>query len=140
MTGQACNPSRAGLTACQMSMNGWPTTERVGSAGSAPNGLGDSRFLGSSDEVVDEDAEATFRVGSELADDVDEIVDAAEVFDHDAFDAQIGAPHLFDEFGVMAPLDVDATGQRDASATPLHRNRTRCGSGRSGRTRPCGAW
>jgi hypothetical protein len=62
------------------------------------------------------------------------IVDTAQVFDHDALDAQIVAPDLFDEFGVMASFDVDAAGQRDASAAPLHRNRTRCGPDRGSRT------
>ena len=64
------------------------------------------------DQVVDEHTESAPRAGTELLDDPDEIVDAAEVFDDDAFHPQVVAPHLFDEFGVLTSLDVDAAGHR----------------------------
>ena len=60
-------------------------------------------------EVVDEDAEAASLLGSEVADDGREIVDALEVFDDDALDAQVvteAAP--VDPFeGPFAHLVVD---------------------------------
>ena len=48
----------------------------------------------------------------------DEIVDAAEVFDHHALDPQVVAPHLLDEFGVVSALDVDPAGQCDPRLAP----------------------
>ena len=77
--------------------------------------------------MVDEDAESTVGPGPNSAHDGGEIVDAAEVFDDDALDAEVRTPHLFDEFGVVPALDVDAAGQRGPRAGPGDRDRTRCG-------------
>ncbi len=52
------------------------------------------------------------RAGLEVGDDAGQIVDAAEVLDDDALDAQVVAPDLLDEFGVVAALHVDPAGQR----------------------------
>ena len=123
-TGHADMPSRAGLTACQMSMNGWPTTKRVGATRSAAHGVGDAGFLGSRDQVVDQHTQPPARAGPEILDDPDEIVDAAEVFDDDALDPQVVTPHLLDELGVVAALDVDAAGARHLGLRARHRDRT----------------
>ena len=47
---------------------------------------GDAGLLRPGHEMVDEDAEPAPRAGLEFLDDADEIVDAAEVFDHHALD------------------------------------------------------
>src|ERR1700737_1755522 len=65
--------------------------QRVHAAGATADGLldlaGDASLLRAGHEVVDEDAEPTPRAGLEFLDDADEIVDAAEVFDHNALHA-----------------------------------------------------
>src|SRR5215217_6718043 len=63
--------------------------------------------------MVDQYTEPASWARAKLLHDADEIVDAAEMFDNDALDAQIVSPHLLDEFGVVAAFDVDAAGQRD---------------------------
>ena len=70
--------------------------------------------------------------GPELVDDLDQIVDAAEVLDHHSLDPQIVAPHLFDELGVVAALDVDPAGQRHPGARSGNRHRARRGARRGG--------
>ena len=60
--------------------------QRVRAAGAAADRVGDAGLLRAGHEVVDEDAEPTAGPGPELLDDADEIVDAAEVFDHHALD------------------------------------------------------
>src|SRR6478609_5931903 len=69
----------------------------------------DPGLLRARDQVVDEHTQPSPRAGPELVDDRNEIVDAAEVFDDDTLDAQVGAPYLFDELGIVSALDVDAT-------------------------------
>ncbi len=64
--------------------------------------------------MVDQHAEAALGSGIELIDDAREVVDAAEVLDRDALHAQVGAPDLLDELGVVAALDVDAARQGHA--------------------------
>ena len=68
-TGHAVTPSRAGLTACQMSMNGWPTTSVCAPPGPRRTAVGDAGLLRTGHEVVDEHAEPTPRAGLELLDD-----------------------------------------------------------------------
>ena len=87
-------------------------------AGSAPDRVGDAGLLRSGDEVVDEHAEPAAGTGLEVGHDGGQIVDAAEVFDDDALDAQVVAPHLFDEFGVVPALDVDAAGAARSGPAP----------------------
>ena len=61
--------------------------QRVRAAGATADGVGDAGLLRAGHEVVDEHAEPTPGAGPEFLDDPDEIVDAAEVFDHHALDA-----------------------------------------------------
>ena len=103
----------------------------VRAARATADGFGDAGLLRAGHEVVDEHAEPTARAGLELLDDADEIVDAAEVFDDHALDAQVVAPHLLDEFGVVSALDVDPAGQRHPGLRP-YRHRTGRGARRCG--------
>ena len=75
--------------------------------------------------MVDEHAQSSLWAGPELLDDADEIVDAAEVFDHHTLDAQIVAPHLLDEFGVVAALHIDPAGPGHSGARSSQRHRSR---------------
>ena len=62
-----------------------------------------------------------------------EIVDTAEMLDNDPLDAQVVAPHLFDEGGILRALDPDARSTRDPRSMLRNRNRPRC---RTNRTAP----
>src|SRR5262249_13966202 len=70
--------------------------ERVRAARSASYRVGDPRFLGAGHEVVDEHTQPSSRPRLEVLDDRSEIVDTTEVFDDDALDAEVVAPHLLD--------------------------------------------
>src|SRR5882757_11547634 len=104
----------------------------VGATRSALHGVGDAGLLRAGDQVVDEDAEPATRPGLKLRDDGGEVVDAAEVLDHDALHPKVLTPYLFDEFGVVASLDVDTAGQRHLGAPAGHRHRARRRAGRRG--------
>jgi hypothetical protein len=80
---------------------------------SAPDGVGDARFLRSGDEVVDEHAVAPPRPRRVGAQRLVEQVDALEVLHDDALGPQVVAPHLLHELGVVAP----STRMRLARAT-----------------------
>ena len=92
--------------------------QRVRRRRRAPDGIGDAGLLRARDEMVDEHAEPAPRLGAEVGDDGGRVVDAAEVLDDDALDAQVVAPDLLDEFGVVAALDVDAAGERRTGPRP----------------------
>ena len=68
--------------------------------------------------MVDEHPESPTGRRLELRDDGGQVVDAAEVLDYDTLDPKVVAPHLFDEFGVVAALDVDPAGERHPGAWP----------------------
>ena len=70
-------------------------------------------FLGALDQVVGEHAHATAGAGPELGEALGEIVQALQVLDDDAFDAQVMAPHALDDGGVVDALHPNAAGQRD---------------------------
>ena len=73
-------------------------------------------LLAAGDEVVDQDAEPAAGPWSHGADGGREVVDAVEHLDDDTLDAQVVAPHLLDELGVVPPLDEDPGGPRGAGA------------------------
>ena len=100
----------AGLTAAQMSMNGWPTTSTLGSLA---DGGGDPALLGPGDEVVDEDAEPPPVLRLEVTDDGRQVVDALQVLHDDADVAQVVAPDLLHQLRVVLALDVDPAGLGD---------------------------
>src|SRR5690349_10634777 len=88
--------------------------------GSAAYRFSDPGLFRACHQVVDEHAEAAAGGWLKLLDNADEIVDTTEVFDDNALDAQVVAPHLLDQFGVVPALDVDPAGQRDLGLG-LHR-------------------
>src|SRR6266705_6664656 len=57
--------------------------------------------------MIDKYAEPAGRPGGEAGHDRGQVVDTAEVLDHDADVAQVVAPDLLDELGVVPALDVD---------------------------------
>src|SRR6266702_7602940 len=67
----------------------------------------DPALLRAVDQVIDQDTELATRLRGELGHDRGQVVDAAEVLDHDADVAQVVAPDLLDELGVVPALHVD---------------------------------
>jgi len=112
--------------------------ERVvaGGPGPRPHDLsGDPRLLRAGDEVVDQHAEPPSRRRAEVADDAGEVVDAVQRLDDDALDAQVVAPDLLDELGVVLALDVDAPLAGDPRLRPGDVGRARGAARRAGRRR-----
>ena len=128
-TGHAEMPSRPGLTACQMSMNGWPTTSVCAPPGPRRTASAMRASLEPATRWSTSTPNRRPGPGPELLDDADQIVDAAEVFDDDALDPQVVAPHLLDQLGVVSALDVDPAGQRDLRLGARHRDRAGRGAG-----------
>ena len=124
MTGHAFIPSRSGFTACQMSMYGCPTTSTVSphgfTAASREPGL-----LAALDQVVDKHADLPALLGLEHLQHLVEVVDALEVLDRDALDAEVVAPDLLDEVRVVAALDEDPAAAGDARLRAPRRRRSR---------------
>jgi len=85
-----------------------------------------SCFFRALDQVIDEHTYPPARRGRELANSIDEVVDAVEWFDNDAFDAQVVTPDPFDECGVVHSLDPDAAGACDARRRPRDGVRAGC--------------
>src|SRR5699024_6144547 len=71
---------------------------------------GDRRLLGAVDEMVQQHAQPPTRLGRELGDDGGQVIGAAQLLDNHALEAQVVAPHLLDQFGVVAAFDVDPAG------------------------------
>ena len=84
--------------------------EHVPAVRAARHRVGDALLLRARNEVVDEDARAPAGSGTELVELRGEHVDALEVLHDHALDAEVGAPHLLDELGVVPAFDEDATG------------------------------
>ena len=120
-SGQAAMPSAAGRTACQTSTYGWPSDPHV----RRHHLRGQPGLLAAGHQVVDEHAEPALRPGREVAHHRRQVVDAAEVLDDDALDAQVVAPHLLDQLGVVPALDVDPAAAGDPGAGAGHRRPTR---------------
>ena len=106
MSGQAAMPTTAGLTASHTSTYGVPVTRTWGWRDRRRQ----AGLLAAGDEVVDEHAQAVAGAGAEGVDDLGQVVDAVEALDDDALDAQVVAPHLLDQLGVVDALDQDAAG------------------------------
>ena len=77
------------------------------------HGGGQAGLLGPGDEVVDEHAEAALRRRAERGDGGGEVVDAVHRLDDDAELAQVVAPHVLEQLGVVAALDPDPAGRGD---------------------------
>lgn len=83
---------------------------QVGTVRPARDLLGDPRFLRSGHQVVDEHPVAALSVRWRLGEQLVEQVDALQVLHNHPLNAQIGPPHLLDEFGVMTPLYENPAG------------------------------
>ena len=138
-SGHAASPSRSGLTACQMSTNGWSDDQHVRAQRGAGDLCGDPALLGARHQVVDQHADPARRARAEVAQVLGQVVDAAEVLDHDALDAQVVAPDLLHQLGVVAALDEDPAGPGHPGPGAVDGDRAGGGAGRRGRRRPaCG--
>ena len=62
--------------------------------------------------MIDEDPEPALRARGEVDDERCEVVDAVHRFDHDPRLAQVVAPDVFEELGVVAALHPDPAGSR----------------------------
>src|SRR5215207_5786894 len=86
--------------------------QHVTAARPAPDPVGDARLLAPSHQVIDQDPELPPFSGGEVGHDAGEVVDAAEILDDHPNVAQVVAPDLLHQLGVVAPLDIDPAGQR----------------------------
>ena len=89
--------------------------------------LGDPGLLAPRHQMIDQHTEPPAAFRGELGDDPGQVVHAAEVLDHHADMAQVVAPDLLDQFGVVPALDVDPAGQRHLR--PFGRRGDRAGGG-----------
>ena len=106
-SGQRSSPSRSGLTAAQTSMNGWPTMSTCWPSGEFAMPWAIRLSFEPGHQVVDQHADPALGAGTEVAQVLGQVVDAAEVLHDDALDPQVVAPDLLDELGVVPALDVD---------------------------------
>jgi hypothetical protein len=93
----------------------------------------EARLLRAVDEVVEQHAQATLGRGAEGRNGGDEVVGAVQRLDHDAEVAQVVAPHVLDELGVVAALHPDAAGPRRARPTGRAGDRATGGGAQPGR-------
>jgi hypothetical protein len=115
---------------------GMANDQGVGAARTVSHRVGDPRFLGTGDEVVNQYTEPPPGTRRELCDDVHQFVYAAKLLDDDTFDPEILAPYLRDEFGVVATLDIDPAGAGDSGASTRHGDRAGRRPGSSSRRGP----
>src|SRR5262249_13916892 len=94
----------------------------------------DLALLGPSHEVIDEHTEPAHGPGLKLGDYRGQVVDAAQVLHDDAGIAQVVAPDLLHQLGIVAALDVDAA--RPGDLGPAGRGRDRTGPGPPARRPP----
>src|SRR6266581_335908 len=96
----------------------------------------DPGFLGARHQVVHQHAEAAVRRGGEAPDDGGQVVDAFQVLHHDADIAQVVAPDLLHQLGIVLALDIDPAGPGHLGPGPFRRgrgHRARGGPGALGR-------
>ena len=135
ISGQADRPIRSGLTACHTSTNGCPTTSTCWPTAERATSSAIRLSLEPGHEVVDEHADPALRSGTEVAEVAGEVVDAAEVLDDDALEAQVVTPDLLDELGVVPALDEDPAGPGHLGPGAVDGHRAGGGAGRPGRRR-----
>ncbi len=93
----------------------------------AGHGLRDPRLLRTRHEVVDEHAVPTLLRRRIVAQDVAEQVDPVETLDDDPLRAQVVAPDLLHELGIVAAFHEDAARPGDPGSGCGGRERSRCG-------------
>src|SRR5829696_2794103 len=103
--------------------------QHVTAASPAPNPVRDLRLLAPRHQVIDEDPEPPPLCRREVGHNAGKVVDAAEVLDDHPNVAQVIAPNLLHQLGVVAPLDIDPAGQRGLGPTGWTDDRTRGGPG-----------
>src|SRR5829696_10271475 len=108
--------------------------QHVTKASPAPDPVRDTRLLAPRHQVIDEDPEPPPLSWGEVSHNAREVVDAAEVLDDHPNMAQVVAPNLLHQLGIVAPLDIDPAGQRGLGPTGRTDGRTR---GSPGGRRPC---
>jgi hypothetical protein len=86
--------------------------QHVPAASPAPDPVRNARLLAPRHQVIDEDPEPPPFSGSEVGHDAGKVVDAAEVLHNHPNVAQVIAPNLLHQLGVVAALDIDPAGQR----------------------------
>ena len=84
----------------------------------------DALFFRALDEVVDQNTQAAARARRELTNSAGKIIHAVQRLHNNALNAQIVAPDLLHELGVVQTFNPDAGGARHPSRGVLHRNRT----------------
>src|SRR4029450_8797509 len=99
--------------------------QHVTAASPAPNPVRDLRFLAPRHQVIDEDPKPPPFSRREVSHDAGEVVDATEVLDDHPNVAQVVAPNLLHQLGVVATLDIDPAGQRGLGPTSRTDDRTR---------------
>ena len=90
------------------------------------DGGGEAQLLRARHEVIDEHAEPPSGTRRERGDSDDQVVDAVHRLDDDGELAEVVAPDVLDQLGVVAALDPDPAGggDRTPAATPRRPSRT----------------
>ena len=108
-SGHRSSPSTRGRMPAHTSTNGCPVTSTAGCrTASARRDL-----LRAGDQVVEQHAEPPFGAGANSGDRGDEVVGAVHRLDDDAELAQVVAPDVLDELGVVLALDPDPARRGD---------------------------
>src|SRR4249919_3564023 len=111
--------------------------QHVTAVSPAADPVRDARLLAPRHQVIDEDPEPPPFPWGEVGNDAREVVDAAEVLHDHPNVAQVVAPDLLHQLGVVAPLDIDPAGPRGLGPTGRTDDRT---GGSPGGHRPCPRW
>lgn len=76
----------------------------------ACDGFSYSALLRAGDQVINENTDPSTWAWDEGGKHIFEVIDALQVLDNNTLPAEVGTPHLLDEFGVVAPLNKNSTG------------------------------
>ena len=127
-------PTTFGRMPAHTSTNGWPVINTFGSS----HGWRDPCLLRAGHEMIEQHAEPPLVRRAEVGDGGREVVGAVQRLDDDAQLAQVVAPHVLEQLGVVLALDPDparrshpgatVTGDRSRRGDALRRRRRRRGS------------
>ena len=121
-SGHSSRPSTFGRMPAHTSTNGCPVISTFGSR----TVVGDAGLLRARHQMIEQHAESTVGAGPEVGDRGGEIVGAVERFHDDAEFAEVVAPHVLEQFGVVLALDPDPARRGDSGpAVAGHRTRRR---------------